>query len=158
MNKKFINIYLLLIFLFILHCGFKTVDKSNINDFTIQGIDAVGNKRINFDIKNNLMINSKSNSSNIIKIDIETKKTHAVKEKNIKNEITKHLVKLECNVSINLIKDGKKLNFNKIVVGDYLVAKSYSKTLNNEKKLIDNLVENLSEQIISELNLKLNDI
>ena len=43
-------------------------------------------------------------------------------------------------------------------VGDYLVADNYSTTLNNEKKLITNLVENISEKIIKKISLQLDDI
>ena len=42
--------------------------------------------------------------------------------------------------------------------GDYLVADSYSTTLNNEKKLTNDLIENISEKILKKISLKLNDI
>jgi len=44
------------------------------------------------------------------------------------------------------------------VSGDYLVAKSYSTTLNNEKKLIENLVNEISEKILDEIIKKINDL
>ena len=42
--------------------------------------------------------------------------------------------------------------------GNYLVADSYSTTLNNEKKLVDDLIENISEKIQKKISSQLNDI
>ena len=42
--------------------------------------------------------------------------------------------------------------------GDYVVADKFSQTLNNEKKLIRNITEKISESIIGEIINKLNVI
>ena len=47
---------------------------------------------------------------------------------------------------------------NLVVSGSYLTADNYSQSLNNEKMLIDNLVENISSKIIDEISFKINDI
>ena len=158
MKKIFINILLLNTFFLLLHCGFKTVDRSKISDFTIKEINTIGNKRINFKIKNNLMLNSVANSANILSISIKTKKVKEVKEKNIKNEITKYQIILTSNINFKSTQQEKDASFNVETRGDYLVGNNYSSTLNNEKRLIDNLVENLSEKIINQINIKLDDI
>ena len=44
------------------------------------------------------------------------------------------------------------------ILGDYTVDKFHTKTLTNEKKLIDNLVENISEKIAFGIGTKINDI
>ena len=51
-----------------------------------------------------------------------------------------------------------KANFNKSVVGDYVTGDSYSTSINNEKKVVDDLIDNLSEKILDEIILKLNDL
>ena len=54
-----------------------------------------------------------------------------------------------------------KNDFKNITVsksGDYSVAEQYSQTLNNEKNLIEYLSEDIAEEILGELALKLNDI
>ena len=61
-------------------------------------------------------------------------------------------------MSFKLSNNNERIIFNVNADGDYLVGNNYSKTLNNEKKLIDDFVQNISEQIITELNFKLNDI
>ena len=157
--KKIITKSFLFLFLFAtVNCGFKVINESEKNKFSIQEIKTSGNKRINFKIKNNLLNYSKKNSRNILLIDLNTKKTKNIKEKNIKNEITKYEISLNVNVRFRLINNDIDHEINLSNKGSYLVADSYSTTLNNEKKIIDDLVENISEKIIKKISLKLNDI
>tara|TARA_B100001250_G_scaffold391239_1_gene391925 strand:- start:698 stop:1177 length:480 start_codon:yes stop_codon:yes gene_type:complete len=151
---------LLFLLLFItVNCGFKTLDESQKSNFYIQDIKTSGNKRINFKIKNNLSIYSTKNNKNILVINLNTKKIKNIKEKNIKNEITKYQISLSANVKFNLINNNNvDYEINLSNAGDYLVNNKYSTTLNNEKTLINNLVEDMSEKIIREIGLKLNDI
>jgi len=153
MRRFIINIFLIFSMLITLSCGFKVLNKSLVNDFKIKEVKASGDKRINFKIKNNLLINDSENSNNIIIINLNTKKIKNVKEKNIKNEITKYQIILDSNIQLNLLGTEKKSQIKLSSSGDYLVAKNYSTTINNEKQLIDNLVENLSEKILDEINL-----
>ena len=157
--KQIITKSFLFLFLFAtVNCGFKVINESEKNNFSIQEIKTSGNKRINFKIKNNLLNYSKKNNQNILLIDLSTKKTKNIKEKNIKNEITKYEISLNINVRFNLINSDTNYKINLSNKGNYLVVDSYSTTLNNEKKLIDNLIENISEKILKKISLKLNDI
>jgi len=157
--KQIITKSFLFLFLFAtVNCGFKVINESEKNNFSIQEIKTSGDKRINFKIKNNLLNYSKKNNQNILLIDLSTKKTKNIKEKNIKNEITKYEISLNVNIKFNLINSDTNYKINLSNKGDYLVAESYSTTLNNEKKLIDNLIENISEKILKKISLKLNDI
>ena len=149
------------LFLFLLatvNCGFKVINESEKNKFSIQEIKTSGDKRINFKIKNNLLNSAKKNHQNILLINLNTKKSKNIKEKNIKNEITKYEISLNVNVGFNLINSDTNYKINLSNKGSYLVADSYSTTLNNEKKLIDNLIKNISEKILKKISLKLNDI
>ena len=56
-----------------------------------------------------------------------------------------------------MIEEDEKHSINFTVKGDYLVADNYSSTLNNEKKLVENLVDRIGKKILDEINLKLND-
>jgi len=157
--KQVITKSFLFLFLFAtVNCGFKVINESEKNNFSIQEIKTSGDKRINFKIKNNLLNYSKKNNQNILLIDLSTKKTKNIKEKNIKNEITKYEISLNVNIKFNLINSDTNYKINLSNKGDYLVAESYSTTLNNEKKLIDNLIENISEKILKKISLKLDDI
>ena len=157
--KQVITKSFLFLFLFTtLNCGFKVINESEKNDFSILEIKTSGDKRINFKIKNNLLNSAKKNDQNILFINLITKKTKNIKEKNIKNEITKYEISLNVNLSFRLINSDTDHEISLSNKGSYLVADSYSTTLNNEKKIIDDLIENISEKILKKISLKLNDI
>ena len=148
-NLKLITIAISIILL--TGCGFKIIDKRELLNFNIKEISTNGDKRINFELKNKLSDYNDTNSSKIIKIELDTKKTKSIKEKNISNEITKYQIKVL--VSVKLIKTDNTNNFEFTVEreGDYVVADKFSQTLNNEKKLIRNITEKISESIIGEI-------
>tara|TARA_Y100000992_G_scaffold278139_1_gene223478 strand:- start:761 stop:1237 length:477 start_codon:yes stop_codon:yes gene_type:complete len=158
MRQILVKSLLILLLLTTVNCGFKVINESEKNEFSIENIKTSGDKRINFKIKNDLLNYSKKNNQNVLFIDLKTKKTKNIKEKNIKNEITKYEIILNANVKFNLVNSDVIYKINLSNNGNYLVEDSYSTTLNNEKKLIDDLIENMSEKILKKIILKLNDI
>ena len=146
------------IFLLANNCGFKVLDKSQNSNFSIQEIRSSGEVRINYKIKNNILTNSKEGSENQVIVSLNTKKIKSIKEKNIKNEITKYQISLTTDVEFFLINGNTRANFSKSVVADYVTGDSYSTSINNEKKVEEELIENLSEKILDEIIFKLNDL
>ena len=157
MKLKIIHFFLAILLLNT-SCGFKVLDKSKNNNFSIQEVRSSGEIRINYKIKNNILRNSRETSKNQVVLTLDTKKIKSIKEKNIKNEITKYQVSLVADIKFFLINSDIKSNFNKSVVGDYTAGTNYSTTINNEKKIVDDLIENLSEKILDEIDLRLNDL
>ena len=157
MKKIKINFIVFVLLVFLPQCGFKVLDKSKLSNFTIKEIQSDGDKRINFKIKNNLRINVKENSQNLLNLTIRTNKNKSIKEKNIKNEITKYEIVINTTIEYSL-PNSKVYSSSLSVQGDYLVAGNYATTLNNEKTLIDNLTENLSEKLIDTILNTINDI
>ena len=155
-NLKLITIAISLILL--TGCGFKIIDKRELLNFNIKEISTNGDKRINFELKNKLSDYNDTNSSKVIKIELDTKKTKSIKEKNISNEITKYQIKIIVNVKLIKIDSTNNLEFTIEREGDYIVADKFSQTLNNEKKIIRNITEKISESIIGEIINKLNVI
>ena len=153
---KLITISILLILL--TNCGFKIIDKRELINFNIKEISANGDRRINFELKNKLSDYNNPNSSKVIKIELNTKKDKSIKEKNIKNEITKYQIKVIVNVKLIRTDNINNLEFSVERKGDYVVADKFSQTLNNEKKLIRNISEKISNDIIDEIINKLNVI
>ena len=147
---------LLPIFLILLlnNCGFKVANQSDSMNFSIGSILTTGDSRVGYRIKNNLLPYSKNSSKNVINLDINVSKSKTIKEKNIKNEVTKYLVSI--SALVNYGKENKKFSVTK--AGDLPVSSQYSQTLNSEKKLIKTLSENLAEDIIEELLERINDI
>ena len=151
--KKLIAILLTLV---LTGCGFKVVQNSSFNNFSISDIITEGDKRINFRLKNKLSSASTESVNKLIQISLKTNKDKQVKERNIKNEITKYQIKITVNVTCTEISNGSEFEFSKSKSGDYTVSNQYSKTLSNEKKLVELLTDNIADQILNELKTKLN--
>jgi len=151
--KKLITILLTLV---LTGCGFKVVQNSSFNNFSISDINTEGDKRINFSLKNKLSLASTESVNKLIQISLKTNKDKQVKERNIKNEITKYQIKITVNVTCTEISNGSEFEFSKSKTGDYSVSNQYSRTLSNEKKLVELLTNNIADQILNELTTKLN--
>ena len=148
---------LILIFIISSSCGYKVLDNQGSEDFSIKEIKTSGDNRINFKIKNSLIINSSESKAQSIIMELYTEKNKEVKEKNIKNQITKYQITLNSYVKLNISENNKKEEFNIISTGNYQVSDKYSTTLKNEKRLIDDLTNDVSDKIKKQINLILND-
>ena len=156
MKLRIISITTLLL-LFLSGCGFKVVNKSELSNFKIVEINTFGEKRINFNLKNKLSF-ARSSESNPLSLDLNTIKEKNIKEKNIQNEITKYEIIINTRVKFRAIKTGLSGEFAIKKTGDYTVANQYSQTLTNEKNLTKILTNNIVEEIINELIIRINAI
>ena len=156
--KKKILFSIFIIFLLINNCGFKIVNNSEIYKFDVNEIIATGDNRINFKIKNKLIFSSKKNEKKLVDIYLDTNKSKEVKEKNSNNEITKYQISIASNVRVKELVSENEIFFNIEKTGDYSVASQYSQTLANEKKLIDVLTDDVTENILNTIVLKLDDL
>ena len=158
MRESIIKNLLIIVLVLPISCGFKAIDKSQFNNFSIKNINSDGDKRINFKIKNDLMIQSDNKDKTVLLMNLYSEKIKTIKEKNIKNEITKYQILIKSEIIFNIVGELKKYKINTSRTGDYIVADNYSTTLSNEKKLISDLVEDVSENILDEINLIINDL
>ena len=149
---------ILILLILLTSCGFKVIDKSKQSDFYINEINTVGDRRVNFILKNELIRNSKKDSLNQINLEITSKKIKEIKEKNIKNQVTKYGINLNVELNVKVTSKDKLFKISSSSNGNYSVADNYSSTLSNEKKLIENLVENISEDIIKKISSNINDL
>ena len=156
--KKKILFSIFIIFLLINNCGFKIVNNSEIYKFDINEIIATGDNKINFKIKNKLIFSSKKNEKKLVDIYLDTNKSKEVKEKNSNNEITKYQISIASTVRVIELVSGNEIFFNIVKTGDFSVASQYSQTLANEKKLIDVLTDDVTENILNTIVLKLDDL
>ena len=156
--KKKILFSIFIIFLLINNCGFKIVNNSEIYKFDVNEIIATGDNRINFKIKNKLIFSSKKNEKKLVDIYLDTNKSKEVKEKNSNNEITKYQISIVSTVKVIELVSGNEIFFNIVKTGDFSVASQYSQTLANEKKLIDVLTDDVTENILNTIVLKLDDL
>jgi len=156
MIKK--KIIALIIYLFIFSgCGFKVVNLSELNNFYINEIDTEGDKRVSYEIRNNLVSMTKDPDKKLINLKLNANKTKIIKEKNIKNEITKY----EVNLTVNVITYDKKYDiihqFTETSKGSYDVSRQHSQTLSNEKKQTKIISKRISERILNKLRNISND-
>ena len=150
--RKFISSFVLALML--VGCGYKVVDKSQGNSYKITEITFSGEKKINHKIKNKLLFSSSKSSENEFIIELNTKKTRSIKEKNINNEVTKYKLVIKAEIIYNLLDSTNKGSFDIQRSGDYKVSSQRIGTLNNEKKMS----ENLSDQIFKQISVQLNSI
>ena len=75
------KLFSIILFIVISGCGFKIVDLSKANNFSVIDINVNGDKKINYIIKNNILYASKNNKAKQITIDINTKKIKLLKKK-----------------------------------------------------------------------------
>ena len=94
--RKFISSFVLALML--VGCGYKVVDKSQGNSYKITEITFSGEKKINHKIKNKLLFSSSKSSENEFIIELNTKKTRSIKEKNINNEVTKYKLVIKAEI------------------------------------------------------------
>ena len=95
----------------------------------------------------------------MVDIYLNTNKSKEVKEKNINNEITKYQISIASKVRVKELFSENEISFTIVRTGDYSVAASqYSQTLSNEKKLINVLTDDVTENILDTIAFKLNDL
>ena len=155
--KNFLIPFFLVLF-FTTGCGYKVIDRSKFGNFGIAEMNTSGETRINYKIKNKLFFNTDKNNNNLIILDLESKKTKKIEEKNDKNEITKYRLFIKVDVSFKKITDTETSSFIVKKTGIYNVGNRYSQSLSNEKKLTEILTNDVVDEIFDELSIKLNDI
>ena len=138
--------------MFLYSCGYKNIYQGD-NLIQIKSIKTTGERQIGNKFKNQIKLVSSNEGINKINLDFDIKKNKSVKEKNITNKVTKYSITLIVRLELEEIKNNKKLinNFEKET--QYVVAKRHSETITNEKEAIEDLIKQISEEVISFLNI-----
>ena len=153
------NFILLVIFTFVIGCGFKVVNKSQLMNFNFKEINTSGENRINYKLKNKLLIfNQNEKNDKSYNINLKTDKIKKIKEKNINNVITKYEIKVSTEVIVNTLQEKEVVRFTTSETGNFETGERHSQTISNEKKLISLITSDLADQIIDQLFTKLNDL
>tara|TARA_B100001057_G_scaffold469675_1_gene530241 strand:+ start:348 stop:827 length:480 start_codon:yes stop_codon:yes gene_type:complete len=152
------NFILFIALLHITNCGFKVLDKSQLQNLKVESLETQGDKKTSFLIKSNLQkfFTSNENGEKIFLV-IKTNKTKTIKEKNRKNQIKKYEISLNTNININYLDEIKNKNFTVLVSGSYDVSDNHSTTISNQNNLEKNLTKKSADLIIKELILKIDD-
>ena len=152
MKKILILIFTLI---FLTNCGFQRVSNDRLNNFQVKDFFISGDTKIANRIKNNLMINIRKESPNLISLSLNIKKTKNISEKNSANQITKYSINLIADVvlinevydKINKVKISKEMNYN--------VENTYTQSLKNEQQVILDLSSKITEEILRYIYLNI---
>ena len=157
MKRKILTIFTALILL--TSCGFKVIDKTSSLKYAIKNIESEGDKKVNFFIKNNLIKKFSSGyTDDYVNIKILSNKKRAIKEKNIKNQITKYNISISTKVEIVFANKNIKKIINLNESGYYDVNNNKSVTTNNQNNLEKHLARKISKQITDKIIFIINDL
>lgn len=157
--NKIKHFYYILIFILLANCGYKINDQSKLNLFSIADFKITGDNKINFFVKNKINSKfSKSVSNKPIKILLATTKDKKIKEKNIKNQITKYEVDIISEVEIIFLNENLIKKFTFKINDDYDVATSHITTIDNKNNSEKRLADKLSDEIIKKITRIINDL
>ena len=133
-------------------CGYKNIYQGD-SLIEIKSMKTTGENQIGNKLKNQIKLISSNEGINKINLDFNIKKNKRVKEKDITEKITKYAINLTVSLELEEIKNNTKLVnvFEKEI--QYVVAKIHSDTISREKNATRTVTMQISEEIISFLNI-----
>ena len=140
---------LIIISYFIWGCGYQPILNEENQKFSISQFNLEGNKRLGGLLKNNLIVIKKSKNSLVL--DVKSEKKTAVANKSKTGKILSYALTL--NFEINASENENTI-YSKVFTKtqNYTAADLHSETLNNEKKLVEILIESIANELLIELN------
>ena len=152
MQIKIKLVFFLTIVILLYGCGYKNIYQGDslikINNIKTTGDNQIGNK-----LKSQIKLISSNEGINKINLSLNIKKSKKVKEKDITEKITKYVIILTVSLELEEIKNNTELvnEFEKEI--QYVVAKIHSDTISREKNATRTVTMQISEEIISFLNI-----
>ena len=133
----------------LLGCGYQPILNKDNQDFSVSKFNLEGNKRIAGLLKNNLISTKKA--LNVIELNIKSEKKTAVSNKSQSGKVLTYSITLIFEVTAS---DNENILFNKVYTKsqNYSAADVHSDTLNNEKKVVESLIESIASELQIELN------
>jgi|TARA_B110000444_G_C18675123_1_gene517103 hypothetical protein len=147
-SKKINIISILLISTLIVSCGYKRMVSSQ-PLIHIQNINIKGENRISYLLKNNITLISNKDSTDKYDVIIDLKKDRQNKIKNKQGKITRYTLNINAELILTNNINKKVINRSFSKKGDYEVAIVHSETINNEKSATENIMQQLSDEIIN---------
>jgi len=150
--KTLLCFYLILFLSFLSSCGYQSLLNENSKKFGIKSFNIEGNKRLAQILKNNL-VSSKNKSNNLI-LDINARKNRSIAHKDSAGKIIEYNLKISFDLTATESVGQKKVLSKTFTLdGNYRASDLYMDTLNHEKKIINELIEAIATQILTDLNL-----
>ena len=150
--KTLLCFYFILFLSFLSSCGYQSLLNENSKKFGIKSFNMEGNKRLAQILKNNL-VSSKDKSNNLI-LDINAKKNRSIAHKDSGGKIIEYNLKISFDLTATESVSRKKILYKTFTLDrNYKVSDLYMDTINQEKKIINQLTESIANQILTDLNL-----
>ncbi len=149
-NLKLKKIFIFVISInLLLSCGYQPILNKENQNFSITKFNLEGNKRIGGLLKNNLI--SVKKAANLIELDIKSEKKTAVSNKSQSGKILTYSITLTFEIAAS---ENKNVLFTKVFTKsqNYSASDVHSDTLNNEKKVIESLIDSIASELQIELN------
>ena len=149
-NFKFNKIFFFVLSInLLLSCGYQPILNKDNQKFSISKFNLEGNKRIGGLLKNNFI--SAKKALNVIELDIKSEKKTSVSNKSQSGRILTYSITLMFEITAS---DNKNILFTKVFTKsqNYSASDVHSDTLNNEKKVVESLIESIASELQIELN------
>ena len=153
--KKFLNLFLLLIF--VTSCGYKNINLEGENDLNISQIILVGNKKIGRILQSEILLISSSEGNNKIEINLSSNKSKSVSNKDNSGKITKYDIVITADLIITSLNSEKISRKSFVKTGSFDVKTKHIDTINNEKKETRNLTNQVAEEILNYFKISYKD-
>jgi hypothetical protein len=145
--KKMKNPLIIILTLLLLSCGFKPINQKDNNLINLKNINVVGDQRIAYLIKNNILLISNDNSRNEYNADITIIKNKSAKIKDSTGKIKRYSLSLSADLKLTNLSDKTELQKSFTRSSDYDVRSIHSDTINNENNVIKNIIQQLTDDI-----------
>ena len=148
-NKLSKILMLIIASYFIWGCGYQPILNEENQKFSISQFNLEGNKRLSGLLKNNLIVVKKNKNSYVL--NIKSEKKNVVANKNQTGKVLSYALTLNFEISAS---KNKNIIYSKVFTKtqNYNAADVHSGTLNNEKKLVETLIETIANELLIELN------
>ena len=153
MTYKFLKILLFLsLLLFVQNCGYQPLLTEQYQKFTVTQFNIVGDRKLGQKLANKFAEIEGVKNSVIFNIDANKQK--GISSRSSAGTILEYSLNLNFTLEVVSRLDNKKV-FKKQFseTSSYKASDVHLNTLNRERKIIDNMIKNISDQITTQLNL-----
>ena len=146
--KFFLSI---IVFISLSSCGYSRLNDQS-NQIKFDNIEIIGDKRLSYIIKNNIILISKQEAKKIYDLSINLSNSKTSKIKDASGKTTRFSLILNGDLKLT---DDKNVTYNRLFIAsnDYDVSSNHSDTIRNEKSALQNNVNKLSEEITKYIQL-----
>ena len=146
------------IFLILLSCGFKPINQKNSATISIQNLEVIGEQRIAYILKNNILLISSKDAKNKYDATIKIQKEKNSKIKDKTGKTTRYSLYISADLELTSLNDGKKIQKIFSRTGEYQVASIHSDTIVNENVATKTIIQQVSDDILTFLTLAMRSL